>query len=153
MVSIELIKRLRAETGLPVKAVERALSGSGGDLEKARAALKVEISSQVSSRSGAEPLEGAVDAYVHDRRIGVLVEVNCETDFVAKNETFRDFVHDLSLQISSMNPKTVAELMGQEFIKDSQKTIADYLAEIKAKFGEEIVIRRFDRYQLGEVFQ
>jgi len=94
---------------------------------------------------------GRIEAYVHgDGKIGVMIEVNSETDFVAKNPDFAAFVHDLALQITSMKPVDVAELLEQPFIKEPSKTVQDLLHEMVGKIGENLTIRRFVRYELGQ---
>lgn len=131
-------------------AIKKALDQSGGDKRKAREVLKsmsAEIAQKKSTRSAKS---GMIEAYSHADRIGVLIEVNCETDFVARNFEFRNFVHDLALQIASMDPKDLKQLLKQPFIKDESITIKDLLEAIIGKLGENIIIKRFLRYELGE---
>lgn len=150
MVTVDQIKALRAKTGLGVSDVKAALEASSGDEEKAIAWLKEKGLSTVAKKADRSTSQGLIDAYVHSGRIGALVEVNCETDFVARNEDFKAFVHDIALQIASMNPQNVDELLKQEFFKDPSKTIQDYLNEVIAKIGENMKINRFVRIELGE---
>ena len=92
---------------------------------------------------------GIVDAYLHaDRRLGAIIEVKCETDFVARTEEFRAFVHDLAMQAAAVAPESVADLLAQPFIKDPKKTIGDYRKEVIAKFGENIEVIGFSRLEL-----
>jgi len=91
-----------------------------------------------------------IGSYSHDGRIGVLVEVNCETDFVAKTDEFKELVKDLTLHIAASDPKNVAELLEQPFVKNPDVTVGDYVKEHIAKLGENIVVRRFSRFALGE---
>lgn len=172
-VSLEKIKQLRQVTSLGVSDCRRALEDSKGDVNKALEILKkrgLELAAKKASRVA---LAGRIVSYVHfDNRIGVLLEVNCETDFVARNEEFVKFASDVALQIAAINPKyikkeDVAEeaikgnddlevfykencLLEQPFVKEPSITIKEYLNSIAAKVGENIVIRRFTRFQLGQ---
>jgi elongation factor Ts len=102
-------------------------------------------------RAGKEANQGLVETYVHNEgKIGVMVEVNCETDFVARTDDFKKFVHELAMQIAAMKPKDVDELLTQTYIRDQEKTIKDLLKETLAKTGENIKIKRFCRYELGK---
>lgn len=148
-ITVEQIKELRTETGLGIHDVKKALEESGGDKAKALAALKEKGLSVVAKRSDRATSQGVVDVYTHGGRIGAMVEVNCETDFVARNDDFKNFAHDLSLQVASMNPENVDELLKQEFFKDPSKTIQDYVTEMVAKTGENIKISRIARFELG----
>ena len=141
------IKKLREETGLSVMECKDALEQARGDLEKARQILK-DKAKEFKKREGRETKAGFIEAYTHNGKIGVLVEVCCETDFVAKTFEFKDFVHDLALQIASMDPANEKELLKQPFVKDETKTISDLLSEKIAKTGENIKISRFLRWQL-----
>ncbi|HSI21286.1 MAG TPA: translation elongation factor Ts [Verrucomicrobiae bacterium] len=145
------IAELREMTSMGLMDVKKALDEADGDKKQALALLAERGASIMAKKSGRHAAEGVIEAYVHAGRIGVLVEVNCETDFVARGETFKEFAHDLALQISSMAPASVEELLGQPFVKDSKLTIAQYLADVTGKLGEKIVISRFDRYTLGEL--
>jgi len=148
-VTVEQIKNLRAKTGLGINDVKSALEEANGDEAKAIEVLKERGLSTVAKKSSRSTSQGLVDAYVHAGRIGALVEVNCETDFVARNDDFKAFVHDLALQVASMDPENVEDLLKQEFFKDPSKTIQDYLNETIAKIGENIKIARFTRLELG----
>ena len=150
MLNIEDIKNLREETEMSIMEVRSALEETKGDKIKALEILKKRGAQVAEKKADREASQGLIETYNHQRRIGVVVEVNCETDFVARNPDFQNFVHDLALQISSMNPKNVAELLDQEFVKDSSKTITDIYNEISGKLGEKIVIKRFIRLALQE---
>lgn len=145
------ITELREMTSMGLMDVKKALDESEGDKTKALALLKERGASIMAKKAGRHASEGVIEAYVHGGRIGVLVEVNCETDFVARGDDFKAFAHDLALQISSMGPETVEELLEQAFIKDTKLTIGQYLADITGKMGEKITITRFSRYLLGEL--
>lgn len=148
-ISVEQIKSLRAKTGLGIHDVKKALEESNGDETKAIAWLKEKGLSTVAKKSDRATSNGLIDVYTHGGRIGAMVEVSCETDFVARNDDFKTFVHDISLQVASMNPKDVDELLKQEFFKDTSMTIQDYLNETITKIGENIKIARFSRLELG----
>jgi len=140
---------LREQTGMGLMDIKKALDEADGNRGKALEVLKERGAKIMSKKSDRTVGEGIIEAYVHNGRIGVMLEVNCETDFVARSETFQEFAHDVALQISSMSPLTVEELLGQPFVKDSKQTIADYLQDATSRLGERIVISRFTRYVLG----
>lgn len=143
------ITDLREQTGMGLMDIKNALEEAAGDRAKALELLKERGAKIMGKKSDRTVGEGLVEAYVHNGRIGVLVEVNCETDFVARSETFKEFVHDVALQISSMAPSTVEELLEQPFIKDSKLSITQYLQDVTSRLGERVVISRFERYVLG----
>jgi len=144
------IQKIRKQTGLGVMDIKKALEEAKGDKKKTLEILKKKAGDKMAKRVERETTQGRIAAYIHnDNKLGVLLEVNCETDFVAKNEDFVSFVRDLTLQIASMRPKDVEELLSQDFIKDPSKKIGDLLKEIIAKMGENIVVKRFVIYQLG----
>ena len=194
--TIEKIKQLREETAAGMMDVKRALEDSGGDIEGARRVLKERGQALAAKKSSREATEGLIDAYVHfNGRVGVLVEVNCETDFVARTPEFRDFVHNVALQVASANPQPLAvapeeipaedldeersivekqvagmakpeeisrritegrmnkwiserALLTQPYVKEPDKTVGDLLQETVQKVGENVVVRRFIRYEL-----
>jgi len=168
-ISAERIKQLRERSGAGVMACKRALQEGGGDMERAMEILRQQGLAQVAKRAGREAAQGIVESYIHGGgRIGVLVEVNCETDFVARTPEFRQLAHDIAMQIAFANPPSVAAdgtsgsaispdareldgvpLLDQPFIRDERQTIADIVRETALKTGENIVIRRFTRYELG----
>ncbi len=148
-ISVDQIKELRAETGLGIHDVKKALEDANGDKKKALELLKEKGLSVVAKRADRATSQGLVEVYAHGGRIGAMAEVNCETDFVSRNDDFKTFAHDVVLQIASMNPESVEELLKQEFFKDPSKTISEYLTEIVAKTGENIKISRFSRFELG----
>ena len=150
MYSIEDVKKLREATEMSIMDIKSALTESNGDFDQAREILKkrgAEISAKKSSR---EASEGLVESYSHQGRIGVLVEVNSETDFVARNPEFKELAHELALQISAMNPADVEDLLEQEYIRDASQKVRDLLQQKISKLGENIVIKRFIRFELGE---
>ncbi len=191
-----LVKELREKTGAGILDCQKALSETGNDVEKAIDYLRQKGLAAAQKKAGRETNQGLIHAYIHGGgKIGVLIEVNCETDFVARNEEFKAFVNDLALQIAASDPwyvrredvpadviekeKSIYEaqakelgkpqaawakivegklekfyqqrcLLEQEFIKDPTVTIKDLLAQKIAKIGENMNIRRFTRYQLGQ---
>jgi len=147
---IEQIKRLRKLTGVGITDAKKALVEADGDFDKALAAMRARGLTKAEARAEREARAGLVGTYSHDGRIGVVVEVNCETDFVAKTDEFKELVRDVCLQICSMNPKDVKGLLEQPFCKDAQTTVGDHVKQNIAKLGENIVIRRFTRMELGE---
>lgn len=150
-ISLADIQNLRNKTGFGVMAVKKALEEAGGDVVRAEELLRERGAVMAAKKADRVAKAGRIEAYVHgDGRIGVLVEVNSETDFVAKNPEFVSFVHDLALQIASMNPATIDELLTQPFIKESSKTVQDLMHEMVGKIGENLTIRRFVRYELGQ---
>lgn len=150
MKRVAAIKRLREATGRSIAQITEALDEAKGDLKEAEAILVKSGELIVDKKSARPTSQGLIEAYAHLGRIGVLVEVLVETDFAAKSDVFKEFVHDLTLQISSMAPISVEELMSQPFVKDESKTIAAKLKATIASVGENIIIKRFVRYQLGE---
>ena len=149
-VKLDDIKKLRQKTGAGIADVRRALEESGGDFKKAEGLLKswgAEIASKKKDRATGQ---GLVETYIHSGgKVGAMVEVNCETDFVAKTEEFKNLAHEFVMQIAALDPADVEELSKQESIRDSSKTIDDLIKEVIAKVGENIVIKRFIRFELG----
>jgi elongation factor Ts len=150
-ISVDEIKRLRELTGVGITDAKRALVEANGDFDKALEEMRKKGLTKAQKRGEREARAGLIGGYVHDGRIGTLVEVNCETDFVAKTDEFKDLVKDLCLHICSMDPENVEELLKQPFVKDASKTVDDVVKEANAKLGENIVVRRFERIALGEV--
>jgi elongation factor Ts len=194
--TIEKIKQLREETAAGMMDVKRALDESDGDMDGARRVLRERGQAIAAKKSGRETSQGLIDAYVHfNGRVGVLVEVNCETDFVARTSEFKEFAHNVALQVASAQPqplavapedipvddldeersiveKQVAEmgkpediarrivegrmqkwiseraLLTQPYVKDPDRTLGDLLQETIQRVGENVVVRRFTRYEL-----
>jgi elongation factor Ts len=144
------IAELREQTSMGLMDVKKALDEADGNKGKALELLKARGAHIMAKKADRTASEGTIDAYVHGGRIGVLVEVNCETDFVSRGEDFKNFAHELALQIAAMNPADVTELLAQDNIRGGG-TIADRLAEMTGKLGERIVIGRFMRVELGRV--
>jgi elongation factor Ts len=128
---------------------KRAIEEAGGDFEKAMAILKEKERVLAAKRTSAETKEGLVEAYIHGNgKIGVLLELTCQTDFVARNDDFKRLARDLAMQIAACDPGDLEALVSQPFIKDSSKTVGDLLRENIAKTGENIKIGRFSRFQI-----
>ncbi len=195
-ISAAQVKELRERTGAGMLECKKALEETGGDMEKAVDILRAKGAAQAAKRSGRETREGAIGSYIHmGGRIGVLIEVNCETDFVARTDDFQELVRDLAMHIAAANPLAVTAedipqeivereravfleqvkeegrpehlherivegkmkkffednaLVDQAFVKDPDKTIGQLITEVSAKTGENIVVRRFARFALGE---
>lgn len=146
---IDKIKQLREETGASLDAIRAALLDSGGDLAKAKVRLAEKLGALAERKAGREVKAGVVDAYVHSSgRIGAMVELQCETDFVARNPEFRRLAHDLAMHIAAMAPADADELAGQEFIRDPAKKAGDLIGEAIGKFGENIKVGNFTRFEL-----
>lgn len=193
---IQQIRRLKDLTGVGLTDAKRALVEAGGDFDRALEAMRQKGLTKADKRGEREARAGVIGTYNHDGRIGVLVEVNCETDFVARNELFTNLVKDLAMHIAATDPEFVSKdkippeeqaartaefrdkaksegkpdnmleniaagmtgkyfaervLLEQPFVKNPGQSVGDYVKEHVAKLGENIVVRRFARLQLGEV--
>jgi elongation factor Ts len=195
-ISVDLIKKLREATGSGILDVKEALQNSDGDFEKAVDYLRQKGLAKAAKRSDRDASEGVIELYSHgDGRVGVMVEINCESDFVARSEAFKEFAHEVALQIAAAAPKWVKEdhvpddvierekeiarsrykeegkpdniidkilegmvvkfktdncLLSQAYIRDEDLTIQELLHEKIASIGENIVVRRFERWERGE---
>lgn len=146
---IELVKKLREELGLGMMEIKAALEESNGDETRAKEILKEKGFKKAEKRAERATSQGRVATYTHSTgKIGVIVELLCETDFVAKNEDFLTVSRDLCLQIAAMNPETVEDLLKQDFIKDPSKKIEDLVVALNAKFGENIRVGRMARFEI-----
>jgi len=149
-ISIGEVKKLRGKTGAGIADCRKALEESGGDFKKAEELLKSRGAEIASKKADRATGQGMVETYIHvGGKVGTMVEVNCETDFVAKTEEFKNLAHEVAMQVAAMDPKDVEELSKQEYIRDSSKTIDDLVKEVIAKVGENIKISRFIRFELG----
>ena len=146
---IDKIKQLRDESGASIGDIRAALEESGGDSEHAKEILKRKFGAMAEKKSGREVKAGVVDAYIHvNGRIGVLVELQCETDFVARNNDFRRAAHDIAMHIAAAAPADRASLYAQEFIRDPARKVGDLIQELIGKFGENIKVGNFARFEL-----
>lgn len=179
-ITTEMVKTLREKSGAGIMDSKRALEEAGGDMEKAASILRQQGLAKASKKSGRAALQGLVEPYIHSGgRIGAMVEVNCETDFVARTADFKELAHDVAMQVAATNPRVVSaeeiseselaalekeygsrteavaavSLLDQPFIKDPKRTIGDLVTEAVAKLGENIVVRRFARFELGADLQ
>ena len=159
------IKALREATGAGIMDCKRALEEANGDHTAAKKLLDEQGLAKAEKRADREASQGLVHSYIHgDGRVGVLVEVNCETDFVARTEEFQHLVHEIALHVAGMSPEFVSEddlpedyegnaeetvLLTQPFVRDPSLTVADLVKQTIAKTGENIVVRRFCRYERG----
>lgn len=151
MASAQDVARLRADTGAGVMESKRALEETNGDFERAKALLKERGLAKAAKKSDREAKEGIVEAYVHaGGRIGALVEVSSETDFVARNQDFKDLARNIAMQVAAMDPASVEELVEQPYIRDQGKTIRDLVTAVAASTGENVQIRRIARFELGK---
>ena len=148
--NISDIKKLREQTGAGIADCREALKASGGNMGKATEWLKKKGLDKAQAKSGREVKAGVVDVYSHSGKVGALVELLRETDFVARTEDFKNLAHELSLQIASMNPSSVEELLAQEYIRDAVMTVDQLVKSVSGKLGENIQVGRFERIALGE---
>lgn len=147
--NIEQIKQLREQTGISIAECKKALESAGGDLEKALAVLQEKSQAMAMKKAAAEAKEGLIEAYIHNNgKIGAILELNCQTDFVARNEDFKSLAKNLVMQIAATDPEDVETLLVQPFIKDPSKAVADLINEHIAKLGENIKVSGFARYQV-----
>jgi elongation factor Ts len=198
MITMEMVKELRERTGAGVLDCKKALTEKNGDLEKAIAYLREKGLAAAAKKAGRISAEGIVEAYIHGGRIGVLLEINCETDFVAKTPAFKELAKNIAMQIAASRPEYVQRedvpenklekereilrtqalnegkpekivekmvegriekfykeicLLDQPYIRDPEKTVKDLIVEQIAKIGENIKVRRFVRYEVGEGLQ
>lgn len=144
------IAKLREETGAGVMECKRALEEARGDFNKAKEILAQSADAIAKKKAERATKSGLIDCYCHNGKVGVIIEVACESDFVAKNDDFKTMVHNLALQIASMAPKNIDELMAQEYIIEQSMTVADYVKTLVLKIRENIQVKRFVRYELGE---
>ncbi|HET9947214.1 MAG TPA: translation elongation factor Ts [Patescibacteria group bacterium] len=148
-IDIKLLKKLRDETSISVSECRQALEEANGDYAKALSLLKARAAEKAAKKADRATGEGVIEAYIHGNgKIGVMVEVLCETDFVARTDEFKHLAHEVAMQIAAMNPKDAEELLAQEYIKDSSVTIEQMVKEAIQKTGENIKIQRFTRFEL-----
>ncbi len=150
-VDLDNLKKLREETNAGVMDCRRALVDAGGDMTEAKEILLKQGLELAKEKAVREAGDGVISAYIHsDNRMGVLLELGCETDFVARTEAFQNLAYDLAMQVAATNPESVDQLMEQEFIKDTSRSVKTLLAEAISSLGENIVVRRFKRYAIGD---
>ncbi len=148
MIDINQIKRLRQETGVSIIECKKALVEAKGNLKKAKEVLRKLGREFVEKKADREVKTGVIESYIHqNKKIGVILDIRCESDFVAKSADFQSLAHEICLQIAAMNPQKISLLL-QPWIKDETKTIKDLIDEYITKIGENIVIKRFVRYEI-----
>ena len=148
MITFDKIKQLREETGISISECKKALEKAKGNIAMAKEILRKRGKEWAKKKAERETREGIIASYIHpNKRIGALLELNCETDFVAKSPDFQNLAHELCLQIAAMGDGEIP-LLDQPWIKDENRTIKDLIQECIAKLGENIVIKRFVRYEL-----
>ena len=155
----ELIKELREKTGAGIMECKKAIEDASGDLGKAVQLIKERGLAMAEKKAGREASQGLIESYVHAGRIGALIELNCETDFVARTDDFRTLAREIAMQVAATNPSRVSgqepsadgdvPLLDQPYIRDPAKTVQDLVNETIARVRENIVIRRFARFELG----
>ena len=163
-IPVEVVKELRSRTNAGISDCNNALLEVGGDMEKAIEFLKERGAAIAEEKKDLVATEGVIEAYIHHtKRIGALVELNCETDFVARTHEFKELAHDLAMQIAAASPQFLASeemppeaetdpqtacLLSQPFIKEPEKTVQEVISETITKVGENIKVRRFARFEL-----
>ena len=148
-ITMELIQKLRDETGAGVMDAKKALTEAEGDYDKAVSLVQAKGAERAEKRSERETGAGHLETYVHNGRIGVMLEMRAETDFVVRSEPFQDVARGIALHIAAMGEaETVEELMAQPFIKNPDKTVGDIITEVGAKTGEKVTFERFARYEV-----
>jgi elongation factor Ts len=146
--SIEQVKTLREQSGISVQECQRALNEAGGDLEKAKEILRKWGKAVAEKKAAREVKSGLVETYVHpNKKVGVMMEIDCETDFVAKADDFKSLAHELCLQAAGFADEEMP-FLEQPWIKDPGRTVKDLIQECIAKVGENITVKRFVRYQI-----
>ncbi len=150
-IDVNAIRKLRQLTGAPMIRVKNVLEQQGGDEKKAEKILKKEGYEKVATKQERETSQGLIETYVHHSgKVASVVELLCETDFVARNKLFRELAHDLALQVASMEARDAKELAKQDFIRDPSKKVGDLVKEVIVKTGENIRIGRLYRIELGQ---
>ena len=155
----ELIKVLREKTGAGIMECKRAVDDALGDLDKAEKLLKERGLALAANKAGREAGQGLIDSYVHAGRIGAMIELNCETDFVARTDDFRTLAREIAMQVAATNPTRInateessdgdVPLLDQPYIRDGSKTVQELVNETISKVRENVVIRRIARFELG----
>lgn len=149
-IPLDQLKKLRAETSAGVSDCRQALEDTNGDYEKAKKLLIERGVEKAAKKADRQTGSGLIESYVHAGKVGVLVEIRCETDFVARTDDFKLLAHEIALQVAAMAPKDVKALLSGPYIRDAQKTIEALVKETIAKLGENITIGKFTRLVFGE---
>lgn len=146
----ESIVELRNQTGAGIMEARRALQEADGDLTKAADIIRDRGMSVRSKKEGREAKQGLIESYIHGGRLGALIELNCETDFVARTDDFKQLAREIAMQVAANGANDLESLLAQSYNRDTSKTINDLITETVGKTNENIVLRRFARFELGE---
>ncbi|MCL5017587.1 MAG: translation elongation factor Ts [Patescibacteria group bacterium] len=144
----ENVKKLRGLTGAGVMECKRALEEAKGDFDAARDIIAERGMLKAEKKAERKTGSGVLESYIHNGRVGVLLELRCETDFVARTDDFKNLAHDLAMHIAAMNPENIDALLAQPFIKDPSKNIEFVIKQVIGKIGENMKVERFMRYEL-----
>jgi elongation factor Ts len=148
-IDLKAIKKLRDATSASIADVRRALDEANGDEKKALEWLKKRAAEIAAKKADRETSEGLIESYIHGGgKVGVLVELLCETDFVAKTDEFKHLAKEVAMQVAAMNPEDVETLLKQDYIRDSSQTIEQFVKHVIGKLGENISIKRFIRFEI-----
>lgn len=148
MITAAAIQQLREITGAGVMECKKALTDTAGDVEKAKALIMERGLIKAEKKADRATGAGLLESYVHNNRVGVLLDLRCETDFVVRSEPFRALAHELVMHIAAMNPADATELLAQPYVRDPNMTIDQLIKNTFVKVGENIRVERFCRYEL-----
>jgi len=149
--SMSDVKKLREETGARVLDCKKAMDEAQGDYEKAKEIVAAKDLARAEKKADRVTQEGYIASYVHNTgKVAAMVEVLCETDFVAKNETFQEMARNIAMHVVAMSPENVEELLEQDYVKDPSTKIETYVKSVSGKIGENMKVSRFVRYELGQ---
>jgi elongation factor Ts len=148
MIGAQDVQKLREITGAGVMECKKALVDAQGNFEKAVSLVRERGLARAETKKARVVQAGVVESYVHNDRVGVLLVVHCETDFVARSAPFRELAHNLAMQIAAMDPADVQTLLNQNYIKDERKTVGELIKETIAQVGENIQVEKFIRYEI-----
>ena len=149
MIKIDDLKKIRNMTGASVNAIRKALEEADGEIEKALKLLKEGGAMAAAKKAGRQTGEGIISYYIHaNGKVGALVKLLCETDFVARTEQFKKLGHELAIHVAAMNPANIEELLAQQYVRDPNQTVGEFLKDYIAKLGENIQIGEFCRFEI-----
>ena len=145
------IKKLRIKTGARIMDCKKALEDANGDFNKAKDLVAKKGLARAKEKASRETKAGIIAHYMHNNsQVAAMVEILCETDFVAQNKEFKQLAQNIAMQVVAMNPRNISELLKQEFVRETSNTIDDLLQALSGKIGEKMEIKRFVRYRVGE---
>lgn len=148
MIKSEDVQKLREITGAGVMECKRALEDAGGDFDRAKNFINERGLTKAEKKADRTTGAGLLESYIHNGRVGVLLELRCETDFVAKTDALKNLAHDLAMHIAAMNPENAEVLLGQPYFRDPSQSVEGVIKQIIAKVGENIQVGKFMRYQI-----